>query len=136
VRIAARPLGGGWVWQVAVGGLVLLLLGRLAVVPLDARVEQVRRAYGLSTRDWPAWAGDLAKGFAVSAGLTLVILVGVVALSRVLPRWWWAPAAAGGAVLVAVVSFAYPLAVEPVFNHCVRRYWRSPVRTGWRSRTC
>ena len=115
-RLAARPLGGGWLWQVVVGGLVLLLLGRLAVLPLDARVEQVRRAYGLSTRDWPSWAGDIAKGFALSAGLTLLILVAVVALGRMLPRWWWAPAAVGGALLVAVVSFAYPLAVEPVFN--------------------
>ncbi len=116
VVAAARPLGTGWVWQVLLGGLALLLVVRLAALPFSAWVEAVRRDYGLSTRDWGGWVADVARSFGLQAVGTLVAVTGLVALARVLPRWWWAPAAAGGALLVVVLSYAYPLLVEPVFN--------------------
>jgi STE24 endopeptidase len=116
VTAAARPLGGGWVWQVLVGGLAVALVTRLVTLPFDARAELVLRRYGLSTQTWLSWLSDQAKGFGLSTGLLLIVLVGLVALARAMPRWWWVPAAAGAALLVVVVSFAYPLVVEPVFN--------------------
>jgi STE24 endopeptidase len=39
-----------------------------------------------------------------------------VALARRAPQTWWAWAAGAVAALVVVVSFAYPVVVEPVFN--------------------
>ena len=42
----ARPLGGGWFWQAMLGGLVLLLIVRLATLPFGAWSESVRRAMG------------------------------------------------------------------------------------------
>lgn len=112
----ARPLGGGWFWQAALGGLVLLLLVRLATLPFAAWSESVRRANGLSTRTWPSWAVDVAKGFGVSALLSLVALTALIALARRWPDWWWVAGGLGAALLVLTVSFLYPLLVEPVFN--------------------
>jgi STE24 endopeptidase len=116
VEAVARPLGGGWVWQVLLGTVVLTLVGRLVTLPLAVRVEVVRRDAGLSTRAWDAFALDLAKGWLVSTVLTATVLLVLVGLARAAPRTWWAWGAAATALLVVVVSFAYPVVVEPVFN--------------------
>jgi STE24 endopeptidase len=116
VERVAAPLGGGWGWQVLLGGIAVTLLGRLLVLPWDAWSESVRRRYGLSTRSWGAWAVDVAKAYGVGLVLTLVVLFLVVGLARWSPQWWWTLGAALGALLVVVVSFAYPVVVEPVFN--------------------
>jgi len=116
VSAVARPLGGGVVWQVLLGTVALTVLGRLATLPFSARAEVVLRRYGLSTQTWGSWAVDVAKGVAVSAVIAAVALLGFYAIARAAPRTWWAWAAAGGAALVVVVSFVWPLLVEPVFN--------------------
>jgi STE24 endopeptidase len=101
----------------AVTGGALVLLGvRLLTLPLSGWNEAVRRDAGLSTRDWADWALDVARGFALSSGLTLAAVVAVVLLARSRPQHWWAIAAPGAAGLVVVASLAYPLVVEPVFN--------------------
>jgi STE24 endopeptidase len=56
------------------------------------------------------------KGFGINAAITLVAVLALVSLARAMPRWWWVPASAGAALLVVVVSFLYPVLVEPVFN--------------------
>ncbi len=116
VRLAAAPVGGRWFASVALGVVAVTLTARLATLPLDARVEAVRRRFELSTRSWGGWAADVAKGWALSTALTVIALLALYALVRAAPRWWWAPAAAGGAALVVAVSFLYPVVVEPVFN--------------------
>lgn len=116
ITAAARPLGGGWMWQVLLGGLAVLLLMRLATLPLSAWAESVRRAYGLSTRDWGGWLSDVGRSLGLQVVGTLAVLLVLVALARTFPRGWWLPAAGGAAVLVVALSFAYPVVVEPVFN--------------------
>lgn len=116
VEAAAAPFGGGWGWQVLLGTVAVTLLGRLLVLPWDAWSESVRRRYGLSTRTWGGWAVDVGKSYAVGLVLTLLVLFLVVGLARWSPQWWWAFGAALGGLLVVVVSFAYPVVVEPVFN--------------------
>jgi len=116
VAAVARPLGGGWVWQVVLGTLALSLVGRLVALPLDARSEVVLRRYGLSTQSWASWLADAAKAVGVGTVLTSVALLAVIGLARLAPRTWWAWAAAVTALLVVLGSFAYPLLVEPVFN--------------------
>lgn len=116
VDAVARPLGGGWAWKVLFGTVALTLLGRLLTLPLAARVEQVRRDVGLSTRAWPGWLMDVGKGWLVSTLLTAAVLLVLVALARAAPRTWWAWGAAATAALVVTASFAYPLVVEPLFN--------------------
>jgi STE24 endopeptidase len=116
VRRVARPLGGGWVWQVVLGTLAVTALIRLLQLPLSARAEVVRRDYGLSTQTWATWLLDVGKGVLVGAGLTALALLALVGLARVARRTWWAWGAAATAGLVVAGSFAYPLVVEPVFN--------------------
>jgi STE24 endopeptidase len=115
-RAVARPLGGGWVWEVLLGAVVLQVIGRLVTLPLAAYGEMVRHRYGLSTRGWGLWARDVATSTGISAGLTALGLLAVVALARRAPRTWWAWAGAGAAALVVAGSFLYPLVIEPAFN--------------------
>ncbi|MEP6695252.1 MAG: M48 family metallopeptidase [Pseudonocardiales bacterium] len=112
----ARPLGGGWVWRVILGSLVIAVVGRLATLPLSIYGETVLRRYGLSTQDWGGWAVDQLKGLGLGAGLTTVVLLGFIGVVRAAPRTWWAWTAVGSAALVVTLSFLYPVLVEPVFN--------------------
>ena len=115
VAAVARPLGGGWVWQVLLGTLVLTAIGRLVTLPLSARSEAVLRDYGLSTRTWPGWLADVGKGVLVTAALSALVLLALVGAARLARRTWWAWGAAATAALAVAGSFAYPLVVEPVF---------------------
>ena len=99
------------------GGIAVTAVGRLVVLPLDAWAESVRRQYGLSTQTWGSWLVDVGKSYGVGLVITLVVLFGVFALIRWSPEWWWVWGAAAGALLVIVVSFAYPVVIEPVFNN-------------------
>lgn len=116
VRAVARPLGGGWVWQVVLGTFAVTVVVRLATLPLRMRSEAVLRSYGLSTQTWGSWALDVGRGVLVSAGLSALALVALVGIARVARRTWWAWGAGATAALVVAGSFAYPLVVEPVFN--------------------
>jgi STE24 endopeptidase len=116
VSAVASPFGGGWGWRLLLGTIVLTVIGRLLVLPLDARAEVAQRRFGLSTQTWGTWGMDVAKGYGVGLVVTLLMLLGVVGLARLSPQWWWSFGAVLGALLVVVVSFAYPVVVEPVFN--------------------
>jgi STE24 endopeptidase len=115
-RAVARPLGGGWGWQVLLGTVAILVVGRLVTLPLAAYAEMVRHRYGLSTRGWGLWARDVATSTGINAGLTAVGLLALVALARRAPRSWWAWAGGAAAALVVIGSFLYPLLIEPAFN--------------------
>ncbi|RBY88455.1 M48 family metallopeptidase [Blastococcus sp. TF02A-26] len=116
VLAVARPLGGRWVWQVLLGTLALLAIGRLVTLPLAAYGEVVRHRYGLSTRSWPLWLRDVGVSLAIDAALTALGVLLLVWLVRRVPRWWWAWAAGAAAALVVVGSFLYPVVIEPAFN--------------------
>lgn len=117
VERVTDPMGGAWWLQVLVGGLVVLLVVRLATLPFAAWSQSIQQDVGLSTQSWWSWFVDVAKGFAVNSALTLAALFALVLLARLMPRWWWTVGAVGAALLVIVVSFAYPLVIEPIFNH-------------------
>ncbi|SFK59768.1 M48 family metallopeptidase [Geodermatophilus ruber] len=116
VRTVARPLGGGWVWQVLLGTIALVVIGRLVTLPLSAYGEVVRHRYGLSTRGWGLWLRDVAVSTGISAVTTALAMLVLVWLIRRAPRTWWAWAAAGAAGLVVIGSFLWPVLVEPAFN--------------------
>ncbi|KQS66362.1 M48 family metallopeptidase [Modestobacter sp. Leaf380] len=116
VTAAARPLGGGWAWQVLLGTVALSVVARLVTLPLAGYGEVVRHRYGLSTRSWALWARDVAVDTAITAALTALGLLLLVWLARRAPRTWWAWAGAGAAGLVVVGSFLYPVVIEPAFN--------------------
>ncbi|MGH3727966.1 MAG: M48 family metallopeptidase [Micromonosporaceae bacterium] len=116
VELVARPFGGHWLAQAVLGGLLVVLAGQLVVLPFGAWRHVILRRYGLSTQDWSGWAVDVTKSLLLTAVLAAVVLAGFYTLTRLAPRWWWAFAAAGAAALVAVLSLAFPVLVEPIFN--------------------
>ena len=64
----------------------------------------------------------------MSLVIWIIVLVSLHLLIRWSPRRWWAGAAAVAFLLVIGVSFAYPVAVEPLFNtfHPMKQ---GPLRT-------
>jgi STE24 endopeptidase len=116
VELVGRPFGGHWLAQAILGGLVIVVIGELVTLPFAAWRHSVVSEYGLSTQTWGGWLVDLLKGYAVGAVIGGVALVGFFTVTRLFPRWWWAVGAVGAAVLVMVLTFVFPVLVEPVFN--------------------
>lgn len=116
VELVARPLGGHWIARAVLGGLAVLLVVDLVVLPFAAWRHAVVLRYGLSTQGWSGWVLDLLKSYAVGAVIGAVALLGFFTVVRLVPRWWWAWGAVGAAGLVILLSFVLPVLVEPVFN--------------------
>lgn len=116
--VLVRRLRGGLSWwgAVPVATLGLLVLGRLATLPLSVAAHQHDLDYGLTEQSWSGWLVDHAKSLAVAWVLTSLVLVGLLALVRRFPRRWFHAAGAGAAGLVVAGSFLYPVLLEPVFN--------------------
>jgi STE24 endopeptidase len=117
-----------WALRVVVGAMALTALLRVAGLPFRIWRESILRRYGLSTQSWPEWLVDQLKSLGVTWVIYAVALLLLYAVVRRFPRYWWTGAAAGGFVLVVLVSFIYPIAVEPVFNrfHSLRQ---EPLRS-------
>ncbi len=116
VELCGKPFHDNWIARALLGGLVVVFLASLVTLPFSAWRQAIMRRYGLSTQGWGGWSVDLLKGAAVSAVLGGVALLGFYAITRYAPRWWWAWGAAGAALLVVLLSFIFPVLVEPVFN--------------------
>ncbi|WP_246006966.1 M48 family metallopeptidase [Actinomadura pelletieri] len=113
-RVTSRT--GHRLLRVVVASAALAVLLRVAGLPFDAWRESVLRRYGLSTQTWPAWLLDQVKSLGVTWIISTIALLLLYWVARRFPRYWWTGAAAGGFLLVVLVSFVYPIAVEPVFN--------------------
>lgn len=116
VAWVAQPLGGHWLAEALLGGLVILMTVGVVSLPFRAWRHTVLRDYGLSTQNWVGWAVDLLKSWAVGAVTGAVVLAGFYTLTHFAPAWWWAIGAVGAAALVVLLSFVFPVLVEPVFN--------------------
>jgi STE24 endopeptidase len=115
VRLVRRWSSRWWV-QVIATGSVVVVVQRLVTLPFGIWTHRVATSYGLSTQSWGGYAVDAAKSLAITLAITSVGLVLVVGLARRFPRTWFAPAAASAAGLVLLLSFAYPIVLEPLFN--------------------
>jgi STE24 endopeptidase len=116
VELVARPLGGHWLARAVLGGLAIVLVTELVTFPFAVWRQKVLRDYDLSTQSWAAWAVDLLKAYAVGAVIGAVALVGFFTITRFFPRWWWAVGAVGAAALTLLLTFVFPVLVEPLFN--------------------
>lgn len=112
-RLPARRF---WPVQVVLAVLVLVVIGRVAVLPLSVSAELARRDAGLSTLTWPGWALDVGRGVLVQTVATALALLVLMACARWGRRGWWMLASTGVGALVVAGSFVYPVVVEPVFN--------------------
>ncbi len=116
IEAVGRPFGDSWVARAVLGAFAVLLVADLLTLPFAAWRHTVLSRYGLSTQGWGGWTVDLLKGYAVSAVIGVVALLGFYAITHFAPRWWWAWGAAGAATLAVLLSFVLPVLVEPVFN--------------------
>ncbi len=116
VEQVSRPFGGHWLARALLGGLAVVFIGEIVALPLAAWRQSILRRYGLSTQDWSAWTVDMLKGYAVGAVIGAIVLVGFFTVTHFAPRWWWAWGAVGAALLTVLLSFVFPVLVEPVFN--------------------
>ncbi len=116
VAAIGRAFGGNWVVQAVLGGFVVVLVGEVVTLPLAAWREVVVRRFGLSTQTWAGWTVDLLKGYAVGAVIGAIALLGFFGAGRAAPATWWIWVAAGAAGLTVLVSFIFPVLVEPIFN--------------------
>jgi len=110
-------LRGPWWVRVSLGTLVVLLAGTLATLPVRLVFRQQLLDYGLTRQSLGGFARDTAVSFAVTWFVTSLVLLVLVGCSR---RWTRSWPAVAGAVLGGLVlggSFAYPVLVEPLFNH-------------------
>ena len=116
VALVGRPFGGHWLAEALFGGFAVLAVSAAATLPFAAWQQAVLRRYGLSTQGWGGWGLDVVKGFAVSAVIGAIALVGFYTITRFAPRWWWAFAAGCAVALVVIMTFVFPVLVEPIFN--------------------
>src|SRR3954453_2392851 len=110
-RLGRRPVAG------AAAGAAALVTGMTAIgLPLSMLSEQRSRDVGLSTQGWRSWSGDLAKSSAIGAALAAAGgALGIGAIRR-FPRHWWLPGSAGLVGLSALMVFAAPVVIDPIFN--------------------
>jgi STE24 endopeptidase len=116
VELVGRPFGDHWLARAVLGGFAIVLVGELVTLPFAAWRYSVLHRYGLSTQTWGAWVVDMLKGYAVGAVIGGIALVGFFTVTRLFPRWWWAVGAVGAAALMMLLTFVFPVLVEPVFN--------------------
>jgi Zn-dependent protease with chaperone function len=85
-------------------------------LPLSAISEQRARDFGLSTQNWGSWAGDVAKSTAIGAVFAAGGAAVAIALIRRYPRRWWIPGSAAIVAFSALLVFASPVVIDPLFN--------------------
>jgi STE24 endopeptidase len=110
-------LPGRWWLKVALGSLLVSVVGAVASVPLDWSAQRVELSEGLSHQAWGSWLSDHAIALAVTWVFTTVGLLVFVGIARLAPRSWPLWAALAAASLAMLGSFVYPVVVEPLFNH-------------------
>jgi STE24 endopeptidase len=110
-RGATRPRAGA-----AAAAAVGTVVATIAELPLSAIAHSRARAVGLATQTWRPWLADVAKQTAIGAVLSSGVGSGAVALVRRRPRDWWLPAAGAAVALSALMVFAAPVVIDPIFN--------------------
>src|SRR4051795_2728473 len=110
-RFGRRPIVGA-----AAAGAALSIGLTVIALPLSAVSEQRSRDVGLSTQTWGPWTEDVAKSTAISAAMAAGGAALAVALIRRFPRRWWIPGSAAIVGLSALLVFASPVVIDPLFN--------------------
>ncbi len=117
-RRLARNLLGRLPWWVAVPLAVLCFEVAVRSVQLPSAwgIRQHRLEEGLTNQSAAGWWTDQVLSMAVTWCVLSVGLLVLVAGVRRWPRRWYLPVGAGALVATYLVSLAYPVFVEPLFN--------------------
>ena len=110
-RAGARPLAGG-----AAVGAAFAVGMTLIALPLSAIAHDRSRDVGLATQSWGPWLGDVAKSTGIGALMTAGVAALALGLVRRSPRRWWVPGSVAVVGLSALLVFASPVVIDPIFN--------------------
>ena len=117
--VGRRLLGwlrGPWWVRVALGCLLVLVIGVVVTLPFAWRSREVELHYGLTRQSAAGWWHDLGMSLLVSWVFTAIGLLVVIGIARWRPRTWPLWTAVLAALLAMVGSWVYPVVVEPLFN--------------------
>ncbi len=108
---------GPWWLHVVLGAGAVLLIGRLATLPLSLALRSRLIDYGLTTQSTPGYLRDVVTNFALGWLVSSLVLLVLIGSARRWTRAWPAVAGVTLAAFVMIGSFAYPVLIEPLFNH-------------------
>lgn len=109
-------LRGPWWVRVALGCLLVLVIGVVVTLPFAWRSRGVELHYGLTRQPAAGWWHDLGMSLLVSWVFTAIGLLVVIGMARWRPRSWPLWTAVLAALLAILGSWVYPVVVEPLFN--------------------
>jgi STE24 endopeptidase len=111
LRGARRPVLAG-----AAAGALLSLATSVAPLPVGAISRQRAIDVGLVTQSWAGWAGDLVRSWGIGAAIAAAGGAFAVVLLRRAGQRWWIPASAVVVAFGAVITYAGPVVLDPIFN--------------------
>ena len=112
-------LTSGWPWAARAVSFSFLVVALTTLVRLPIAFWAGylhEHEWGLSNQSRRAWAGERAKGLAISLVLITGAFLGLIASARIWPGAWPAIAAAAAAFLVLLLGYLAPLILEPLFS--------------------
>jgi STE24 endopeptidase len=112
-----RWTGGRWVLTLLLIAGFCFLGERLLRFPLSIISLENWRAWGMSHQSLHEWLEDYGKAVALSAGIGVVMLIGLYALMRWFPRSWWTLAAGLGGLVGVGFALVLPVWIDPLFNN-------------------
>ncbi len=114
-RLAARVSSRPWIQGLVAAPLSLLILSALEL-PASVIGHHLSLRYGLSIESWLAWWADWLQSNAITLLLGVLILSVLYALMRSSPRRWWLWFWIFTVPVEALLIFAAPLVIDPLFN--------------------
>jgi STE24 endopeptidase len=94
-----------------------LVVVSIVELPWSIYVGFVREhKYGLSNLTVGGWFGEQAKGFGIALVLGAILIAGLYAIVRRLPRTWWVWGAIAGIAFAFIGGVIAPVVITPIFN--------------------
>ena len=115
-RRLVHRIGGPWWCRVILAATLVLLIARLATLPLALASREHRLESDLTRQALGPYLRDVAVSWVVSVVVTSAVLLVIVGFARRWRETWPALAAAVLAGLTLGASYGYPVLVEPLFN--------------------
>ena len=101
----------------ALYGVLFIIVTTVASLPWSIWEGYVREhSYGLSNLTFGAWIVEQAKGFGISLVVGTLLIAGLYAIVRKLPRTWWVWGALGGIAFAFIGIVVAPVVIVPMFN--------------------
>ena len=123
-RVFKRKAGVTWITA-----LLYTVTSFVITLPWSIYTGFLReKQYGLMNQTFSAWAGDQAKGLAISLVLVPLIVMAIYAVIRRSPKNWWIYGTGVLAVFMTIGALIAPVYLAPLFN-TYKELPASPART-------